>query len=765
MFKVLTCIQQAHDLRLVLVAAAVCLMATATTVWLYGRIQEQHGVLRIGWLALTGIAAGSGVWATHFIAMLAYAPDIETGYDLAGTSLSLILAIGSAAAGFAIAARSPRAINLVIGGAVVGGGVGLMHYVGMMAFRPKGFVVWDTAYVNASLLIGVVFSIAALFVAGRTPTLKRTAGAVGMLTLAICGLHFTAMAAATIVPDSGAIIPAEVAARPVLAIMVVSVAVLILVSTLMITAAEAMHSRTAVNRLRIATDGMPAALAVFDANDRLVVWNTTYQKLRPHYGSLLKPGLSFEDMVRADGFDEAWISQRKHERREGRPLEVRFPGDKWVRIENMPTADGGLITVGVDVTELKRHAATLSSALEQAEAANRAKSEFLANMSHEIRTPLNGVAGVADVLAGTRLTKKQQELVGVIRASAETVDSLLGEILDLSRIEAGQTEAVNSVFHLGDAVRAVVGLHRPKAPANGIALTVDLPKSVEAEVVGDPQRLKQILSSLLSNAIKFTDHGEVAVTAAAMDGGVFRIEVRDTGVGFDAAVKQHIFEPFAQADGSATRRHSGAGLGLTIARKCADLLDAKLDCESTPGEGSVFSLEIPLVKAAPALPAAVAPPAPEADPFADRSIRVLIVDDNPVNRRVLELILSQVAASWHSVGNGQEALDALETARFDAILMDIQMPVMDGLTATREIRRREHVARVRRTPVVMVSANCMPEHIKAGREAGAERFLPKPINAAALLSTLAVVIETADQDDQDTQNDVERFAEQALQAS
>ena len=742
MFRVLACIRYGHDLRFVLMAAFVCLLASSTAVWLQLKTPQQRAALRWGALALTGVSFGAGVWATHFIAMLAYAPQLRTGYDLLGTGLSLVTAMIFATAGFAIAAHSKRRVWWVTGGAVVGAGIGAMHFLGMWAFKPQGIVLWDGNYVVASLAIGVVFGALAPLAGGRKSSLWRGALAALTLTLAICGMHFTAMAAATILPNPAAVTPPELASRPVMAGMVLAVATLILLGAVMVGWVEAVHRRGAVAKLRAATNAMPAALAMYDADDRLVVWNATYERLRPHYTELLKPGLLFDDLVRADGFDEVWLAERKRERRKGEPLEIEMAGGQWVRIENTPTVDGGLITVGVDITELKRHAEALAGALAQAEAASRAKSEFLANMSHEIRTPLNGVAGLTDVLAGTRLTRKQRELVASIRGSAETVDDLLGEILDLSQIEAGIAPVADDPFDLGGAVRAVTELYRPRAAERGVAMRLEGADEIRTTVRGDEARLKQVLGALLANAVKFTDQGEIVAAVRALGDDRYRLAVTDSGIGFDVAIKEQLFERFTQADGSSTRRRGGAGVGLALARRCAGLLGGELDCTSEPGKGSTFTLDIrlPAAELAHSIPAEASPDDAGPEAGTDRPLVALIVDDNATNRQVLEMILEQVGIGFASAQNGLEAVEACEARRFDVILMDIQMPVMDGLAATREIRRREAAARRPHAPVIVVSANCLPEQVAASRQAGAERHLAKPINAAVLLQALAEVV-------------------------
>ena len=738
MFRVLSCIRYGHDLRFVLMAAFVCLLATGTAVGLHTRT-PQRAAWRWGALALTGVSFGAGVWATHFIAMLAYSPQMRTGYDLFGTTLSLVTAMIFATGGFAISSSSPRRISKAAGGALVGTGIGAMHFLGMWAFRPQGVVLWDRSYGVASLAIGVVFGALALLAVGRKPSLPRGVLAALTLTVAICGMHFTAMAAVTLLPNPAAVPPSELASRPVLAGVVLAVATLIVLGAAMMGWVEALHRRGAFARLRAATNAMPAALAMYDADDRLVVWNAAYERLRPHYTALLKPGLLFDDMVRADGFDDAWMAERKRERRQGLPLEIELADGHWVRIENTPTPDGGLITVGVDVTELKRQAEALASALAHAEAASRAKSEFLANVSHEIRTPLNGVTGLTDVLAGTRLSTKQRELVGLIRGSAETVDDLLGEILDLSRIEAGLEPTADDAFDLAEAVSAVAELYQPRAAERGIGMRLEGIEQVRTVVRGDDGRLRQLLGALLSNAVKFTDRGEVVVSARALGGDLYRLAVTDTSLGFNVAIKEQLFESFTQADGSSTRGHGGAGVGLALARRCADLLGGKLDCTSEPGRGSTFTLEVRLAAAGSA-PSAVAEPCPAETPVQTGGpLEALIVDDNATNRRVLEMILEQVGIGFASVENGREAVEACEAHRFDVILMDIQMPVMDGLAATREIRRREAAAARPPARIIVVSANGLPEQVAASRQAGAERHLAKPISAGVLLQALAEV--------------------------
>jgi len=397
-----------------------------------------------------------------------------------------------------------------------------------------------------------------------------------------------------------------------------------------------------------------------------------------------------------------------------------------------------IIGVGEDVTDEREAAEALKAAAERAEAANRSKSEFLANMSHEIRTPLNGVVAVADVLARTTLDVQQREMVEIVRSSGATLERLLSDVLDLARIESGAIDIQREPFHLAEAIRGVAGLLSMRAQEKGVALDVAVPPEAETWVLGDVTRVKQIVTNLTSNAVKFTEQGSVRieVTCEGGDRPRFRLAVHDTGVGFDAANKDRVFGRFQQADGSITRRFGGTGLGLAISRELAQLMDGDLDCDSEAGVGSVFWVTLPLeTTEAPVsvLDAAVA----AAEPMGDQGpMRVLLADDHPTNRKVVELILQPLGVELVSVEDGRQAVEAYSAADFDVVLMDMQMPVMDGLAATRAIRQLERQQGRRRTPLLMLTANALPEHLDLSRKAGADRHLSKPITAEKLIQAL-----------------------------
>ena len=394
-----------------------------------------------------------------------------------------------------------------------------------------------------------------------------------------------------------------------------------------------------------------------------------------------------------------------------------------------------VISLGEDVREHRRQAEALGAALREAKNASEAKSIFLANMSHEVRTPLNGIVASAHMLARGDLPSGARELVDIIRDSSAQLERLLGDVLDLTNIEAGRVAIDEKPFHLGELLRGVEESSRLTLGDAPVTFSMTVSPDLATSVVGDSARLRQVLVNLISNATKFTERGSVSVSACRDVGGWARFTVSDTGIGFDPADKERIFERFQQADVSITRRFGGSGLGLSIARELVALMGGFLDCESQPGEGARFWFCLPL----PAHEAS-ALETTEADALeGERAVRILLADDHPTNRRVVELMLAD-AAELVCVENGREAVRAFSDAPVDVVLMDVQMPVMDGLSAVREIRRLERERGDARAPIIMLTANAGEEHAAASRAVGADLHLEKPITATILFTALNQVL-------------------------
>jgi PAS domain S-box-containing protein len=403
-----------------------------------------------------------------------------------------------------------------------------------------------------------------------------------------------------------------------------------------------------------------------------------------------------------------------------------------------------LLSALIDVTErveteqmLRRREEELRRATLSAESANLAKSQFLANMSHEIRTPLNGVIAVADVLSHTSTTPAQAEMINLIKTSGDTLNRLLSDVLDLSRIESGELSLEERPFHLGEALREIGGLLGLKAQEKGLHFILSIAPDVDRVFVGDELRVKQIVTNILSNAVKFTSYGSVTLNARrAPDTQKILMDVIDTGLGFEAETAARLFLRFQQADGSVTRKFGGSGLGLSICRELVAVLNGDIGCESTPGEGSRFWVQLDL---------------PEGDiaqvyecersEFGDMALRVLVADDHPTNQHVARLVLAQVGAEVTAVMDGEAALQAFVGGRFDLILMDMQMPVRDGLSATLAIRQVEARSARPRTPIIMLTANATAEHVASSLSAGADLHLAKPFSVHDLLGAISSLVD------------------------
>ncbi len=379
---------------------------------------------------------------------------------------------------------------------------------------------------------------------------------------------------------------------------------------------------------------------------------------------------------------------------------------------------------------LERRVQDRTADLEQA---NAAKDRFLANMSHELRTPLNGVIAIAETLTREQTSPRNIELSQLIVSSGRLLQQVLTDILDFSKIDAGEMRLENAPFDLETVVSRVAELHRASAEAKGVALTWSLDARAAGAYRGDSVRLTQVLSNLLSNAVKFTEAGSVQLSVWTLENGAIRFEVGDTGIGFDDDVKARLFQRFEQADASIRRRFGGTGLGLAICRSLVELMGGCIWAISTPGTGSRFSFDLPL----PHEMRPVSETTPAVEEIEVAGLRVLLAEDHPTNQRVVQLIMDAAGVDLTIVDDGQAALNLLEVQSFDLVLMDMQMPVMDGITAINLLRERERSQGLAHMPVLMLTANALQEHVEASLAAGADGHLSKPIRAVELLDTIA----------------------------
>ncbi len=440
-------------------------------------------------------------------------------------------------------------------------------------------------------------------------------------------------------------------------------------------------------------------------------------------------------------FDRSWPVREAL----SRPVVLRRRDGGWLQVEERVMLDGSLSMIWIDTTKLLALEATnaaidrlvqrLREAQAEAEAANRAKSQFLAMMSHELRTPMTGVIGMVDLLMRTPLDDDQRDYVGVLRSSADALLAVLNDILDFSKIEAGRLVVEEVPFDLAETIGDVVRLLAPRAAEKALTLDFDWPAGAPCWIHGDPVRVRQVLLNLLGNAVKFTERGGIEIRVEAWrvagDRLALRVAVVDSGPGIDAATRGRLFQVFTQGDRSTTRKFGGTGLGLAICRRLIEAMGGEIGVDSEPGEGASFWFTITPRLAAPLAPAAPAEPTTATS----RSARVLVADDVATNRRLIEALLSHIGHSFVIVENGREAVAAVAREPFDVVLMDMQMPEMDGIEATAAIRALGGAAG--RTPIVALTADVAPEQRGRFEAAGIDRILLKPIRLSELQRALA----------------------------
>lgn len=533
----------------------------------------------------------------------------------------------------------------------------------------------------------------------------------------------------------------------ILGIVIIGVALALMVILRQRDKAEAERAK-ARTTLENALESMSDGFVMFDAEDRLIACNGRYRDFYRISEPFIQPGARFEDIMREGakrgqypqaGADiEAFVAVSKAFHLGNQPpMERLLPDGRWVLITERRTPDGGTVGIRTDITALKRAMQDLTAARDAAAAAGEAKSRFLARVSHELRTPLNGVLGFAQVLLqDPRLEPEQREQVKTLHEAGRHLLDLVNGLLDLSKIEAGRLDLAPRAVALRSLLEGCATLLAPEVSRKALSFHQDLDPSLPEAAQVDPTRLRQLLLNLLSNAVKFTPPGgRVELRVRRPQHDWLRIEVQDTGPGVPADKRHLLFEDFVQLAPQASAEAQGTGLGLAISARLTALMGGRIGCDSPAAGGALFWIEIPLEEASlMADEATILDIEPDREDARDSGLSILVVDDVAANRQIAQAMLQSAGHRVETVGDGNSAIAAVLRSHFDVVLMDLQMPGIDGFEATRRIRALD--APTRDVPIVALTASALPEQVEATRRAGMDAHLSKPLDRLALLDLL-----------------------------
>ncbi|MBO9538316.1 MAG: PAS domain S-box protein [Herbaspirillum sp.] len=753
-------LQGTYSIGLVLLSLFVSVfsatMALQTSYVARHTTQQMHRQVAI---ATGAIALGGGIWTMHFIGMLAFDLCLSVDYSLGITALSVVPALAASWVALNMLSRANISIlQLLAGGVLVGAGIGTMHYTGMAAMRMSAVLRYDPWYFALSIVVAVVLATISLGVRFKLRGIKmcritRLIISGTIMGLAICGMHYTGMSAARFIgaaetQHSGILISTTFASLA-LSMFTITVTVLVTAANGMMRYNETFQMmKESESRIRAIVETAVDGIITIDSKGKVQAMNRSAERLfgwsaDEVLGKNIKMLMPEPHQSSHDGYLKNFLSTGFAKIiGQGREVTALHKSGKLIPVRlavgqvDMP---GAPLFVGflTDISERRALEASLREAAEKAEQAAAAKTTFLANMSHEIRTPMNAVIGFSELLLKGDLNPTQRAHMTTVHQSARSLLGLLNDILDTTKLEKGGVTLESIDFSLREVAQQIVTSLRLNAEKKKLNLVLDYAEGLPEYFKGDPLRIQQILTNLLGNAIKFTQQGTVRLHLY-QDGERVGIEVWDTGIGMTPEQLSRIFDPFSQADASISRRFGGTGLGTTIASQLIELMDGTMTAESELGKGSVFRLSLPLKPGekpsfqANALGIGKLP-----------ALNVLIADDVPQNVELLTLLLEEAGHTVTAASDGTQVIDLFFAGRYDLVLMDVHMPNVDGLEATRRIRVEEEKLGREKTPIIALTASVMESDRKAAQAAGMNGFASKPFDIPKLRAEIARVLKVA----------------------
>ncbi len=747
----------------VIISVLLAIFASYAALRASARIGHLHNTTsRLTWASISAFTLGVGIWAMHFIGMLALSLPHGIHYDPFITLISMVPSVLASGAALDLAWHGGKRLSIGVRSVLLGAGIGTMHYTGMAAMRLDGFVGYDPSLFALSIFVAVALSYLALRVKSGGVRWKKPHDALVAVIMggAVSGMHYTAMSAAYFVRGDVAALPSTVFTTNTLAIVVTLTTAFLALGALALAAIS--RNREMTDQLRDSEERWKFALD--GAGDGVWDWNPQTDKcffskrwkemLGYAENEFVGTGTAWVENLHPDDKDRALTNLQEYLAGALPTYVVEFrmgckDGSwKWILARaKLIGSDGDgnpsrLIGTHTDITERKRSQDEILRAMvakNTAEQANQVKSAFLANMSHEIRTPMNGIIGMTELALDTELNAEQREYLGLVKVSADALLLIVNDILDFSKIEAGHLEIENIEFSLEQMLRDTMKSLAVRAHQKDLELLLHVAPDVPDRLISDPGRLRQVLVNLVGNAIKFTQTGEIEVAVTRLKAITptqteLRFSVRDTGIGIARENFKAVFDSFSQADTSTTRQYGGTGLGLTISAQLVSLMGGHLGLESEPGQGSTFYFTLRLSTGS-----------------NDAYVRyqstgrlvglpVLIVDDNATNRSLLVEMLRNWQMLPTAVESGEQALQELERASatpYALAILDVQMPVMDGFElAQRILAQPKYVG----ATVMMLTSVDQRGQATRCRELGVACYLMKPIAQSELLDAIMTAL-------------------------